>query len=136
MSLLNDLQKEQKTTKSNGKDKISYIYIYGPNHSKGQTQAHREAYPLTESGGDVREAFKNTQYDNLHGFMSYVIAGLGDALTENDYSRLFDTLMVDADVLAEYFERNPEMYEAVTARVDSADEDFNLDDESDDEAEA
>lgn len=104
--------------------KISYIYMYGPDHKKGSEQAFPQAYPLTKSGGLVRRTFKNgalsDKYGNIHGYMSHVIYGLGQAIESNSYDYLFDTLFVDDEVIFEYLQDNPEVRSGVIKRMNDA----------------
>lgn len=102
---------------------VSYIYIYegGPRHSKAKPEHSPDAYDLVSDGGLLRTALKNSgQFGDIHGFFSQVAAALEPAFREDDYSEVFEALMVGPDEIAQHLLDNDEVRAEVISQLKAA----------------
>jgi hypothetical protein len=119
---------EQDDDNSGGDSSIAYIYI--------RKSDNNEAYHLMSEkhGGSayVRNRLKSLPdeavgFSDQHDFFQKMVEALEPVLRNNDYEEVFDLLMVDSSIIAQYLDENPEVRAEVVNHL--------TDDEDQDEAE-
>jgi hypothetical protein len=132
---------EEEDENQSGSPGVSYLYVRDPGHESNGEGFNEDSRDQLRGKGD----FSNTpgvagfikdrlpQYDTQHEYFSEVIGGLHEAMFEQDYERLLDSMFLDGEVLAEYLQDNPELMAEVRAELgsDESDEDDEESEEAD-----
>lgn len=112
---------EEQSTDNDGEGSVAYIYI--------RSDEDKAAYNLMSSklGGNatVREKLKNVPdelWTDQHDFFQQFIVAMEPVLTEDDYSDLFDFLMVDADNIGQYLDSNEEVRQELIEKLAQTEE--------------
>lgn len=136
MGFDNLTQNDSSTDDDQGSDEpgVSYLYIRGAGH-KSNGQGHdATARDRLRGEGEFADtigvaSFAKDQLPhvkNQHDWFSRIVAATHLAINENDYSDLFEEFFVDAEVMAEHLQDNPEeraeLIKLLKAQQDDSDE--------------
>lgn len=129
---------------SNDEPGVSYLYIRDPGHSSNGPGHNETARNKLRGEGEFADSLgvadfakkAEWQFGDQHDFFSQVVADVWLAINEDDYSDLFETLMVsneqtesaleatqpNGQQIAAYLQANPEVQQSIIAAMAEHDE--------------
>lgn len=119
-ALDSDKQRSTDTDESPSKTQIVFWNLPETQGYEGrEVEPVEQAYHLSKGNGQLRNIFDGLHIDDehswsdIHAFTAELLVNVQKILQDDDYSGMFDQLMVDGESIADYLQNHPEVMEEV-----------------------